>query len=253
MTPLTAIALFEAAGAVAVLVRMFQTGLVRSQPAHLCWLLYFPASSLILVELPPRSAAYFWVFVSFTLANWLLTAQVVREMFTLSLSAYPGIRTLARWTLYLSLAISVVISAIMISSRWDRGPHGDSHLYYIELADRVIAFTFAVIITGLLYFLSRYPLNLAHNNLVSCCLFSGILLTQAVADAVDSVTPVLYSASFDLAAMAVNGLLLLAWALLLRRRAWSPQARETAAQDDETSLLRQLQLLNSFLDRAGRG
>jgi hypothetical protein len=244
--------LFQSAAALVAAIRILTVGLARRQYGLVSFLWLTSVSLLMLSFLPPTSQNYFRVFLVFTVLIWVASFQAVRDMFSLSLSEYPGIRTAARWTLYLSLGTAFLVSAALTFSDWQRGPHGALNLYYVQVADRVIVLTLAVIIAGMLFFLSRYPLHLSRNTYVSCFFFSAVFLSQAAMDLIDTFNAKLYSTFFDTAEILICGALFLGWAFLLRQETAPPVRRVTFDDPRESDLLRQLDAINQLLNRVGR-
>jgi hypothetical protein len=242
----------QSAASLLAAARLLKLGLARRQTAPLCFLFLFAVSCLVLSSLSAVSAGYFRVFLICTVLNWVISIWVVRDMFRLSLERYPGIQTAARWTLYSSLILSALVSIGLTFSPWQGSPHGRTNLYYVELTDRVIVLTLAVIVAGLLFFLSRYPLHLSRNTYVSCGFFSVIFLSQAIADMIDSFAAWLYSIPFDTAEVLLGGALFLGWALLLRPDNVASPQRFSFDAPRETDLLRQLDSMNQVLSRVGR-
>jgi len=244
--------LFQSAAAMVAAVRLLTLGLARRQNSLVSFLFVTALALLVLSFLAPASQEYFRVFLVSTVLFWLVSFQSVKEMFALSMIEYPGIRTAARWTLYVSLGTSFLVSAALTLSHWQRGPHGAVNLYYIQVADRVIVLTLAVIVAGLLFFLSRYPLHLSRNTYVSCGFFSAVFLCQAAADLIDTFDTRLYSTFFDTCEALLCGVLFVGWAVLLRSETAAPACRVTFDAPRETDLLRQLDAMNRLLSRVGR-
>jgi len=244
--------LFQGSAALIAAWRLASLGLARSQTAILSFLCLSSLCCFLLSTLPAASDYYFWIFLVCTGCTWAVSAWSVREMFSLSMAHYPGIRSAARWVLYASIAFSFLFSAGLAVSGWLKGPHGQTSLYYIQGADRVVVLTLAAIVAGLLWFLSRYPLHLSRNTYTSCILFSLVFVSEGVADLIDSFAPWLYWVGVDTAEVLLGAILFLGWAFLLRQETFAPARRVTFDDPRETDLLRQLDAMNRLLSRVGR-
>jgi hypothetical protein len=240
----------QGAAAAVAAYRLLSAGLARTQWALFSFLVLNAAALAVLGSLPVASHPYFWIFIGYTALNWLVSCLAVREMFALSMGGYPGIRSAARWSLYLSVTVAVSLSFLMAALAPTR--NGRTNFFYIQLADRSIAFSLAVVVAGLLLFLSRYPLHLSRNTYVSCSFFSAILLCQAAVDLIDSLRTLLFSRYADTAEVLICGLAFLGWAAMVRPERESLSGRITFVRPDETELLRQLEAMNRLLTRVGR-
>jgi hypothetical protein len=251
MPPIRAAEFLEGAAAFAGVFQLLRLGLNRRQAALFAFVFFNGAGLLLLSSLPVASVLYFWSFIAYTTINWVLGFFAVREMFSLSMGAWPGIRTAARWALYATTALAAAISAAIGVSSWGAGPNGRSNLFYVEVADRSFLLTLAVIVAGLGFFLSRYPLHLPRNTYVSCGFFSCILLSQAAGDLIDSLSPLLYSNDIDIVCLLVCAVFYSGWALLLRPEAVAA-GRVSFEKPDENELLGELEAMNRLLGRVGR-
>jgi hypothetical protein len=250
MSSLSVAEFVQAAAAAAAAFRLLSAKLGRQQKALLLFISFNAVAQLSLAPLPVRSALYFWSFISYTVLNWAAGFLAVREMFSLSMGGYPGIRTAARWTLYVSISLALLLSLAITYSAWGPGRNGRSRLFYIQVADRSVLVTLIVIIGGLILFLSRYPLHLPRNTYVSFSFFSCILLCQALPDLIDSFGSQLFYFPVDIAGLWICAVLYCGWAYLLGPET-SP-VRVSVRKVDETGLLRELEAMNAMLVRVGR-
>jgi hypothetical protein len=252
MPPIDVAEFLQGAAALAAAVRLLSLGLARHQAALFSFVLFNAVSQLFLFSLPVASALYFWSFVGYTVLNWVAGFLAVREMFALSMGAYPGIRTAARWALYAATTLSALLSLAITVSSWGAGRHGRSNLFYVEVADRSFVLTLSAIAGGLIFFLSRYPLDLLRNSYVSCGFFSAILLCQAFLDLVDSVRTHLFFHDFDTGVTLTCALLYTAWAACLRSEPALAPRRIGFEKPNESELLGELEAVNRLLGRMGR-
>ena len=154
--------------------------------------------------------------------------------------------------------------------RWSRTcagdfPPGDSHfleqgvpgrsagVFYVEVSQRLVVFTLAFVICAILLFLSRYPLHLSGNTLVSSACFSVLFLSDACRLLIDSLELHLYNPYVDWSEAAVISICLLGWATLLRSEVNKPvPERITFSTPREDHLLQQLNALNQMVTRSAR-
>jgi len=245
----------QGVGAAVAAVRLFAVRLGARQPGLLAFLVYVAVNSVLLSLFPPDSIEYFWVYVVSAPVGWVVSIWAVREIISLAMAAYPGIRTACRWTMYAAVAVSSFVSLLITAAFWRGSGSAQRGLYYLLITERSVLFSLAVVIVSLLLFLSYYPIRLHHNQYVSCGFFSAIFLSQAVQQLFDSLAPNFYSRISDVAQLGVETLCLCGWALLLRREetvAEPPVEKLSVSRPEAAHLLEQLQTMDKFLSRAGR-
>lgn len=252
MPPVKTAEFVEGVAALTAALRLLSLGLGRGQAALVSYLLFNAAAPLVLISLSTSSPVYFWSFIAYAIMNWIVGFRAVREMFTLSMSDYPGIRTAARWALWAITGLAALACIALTASSWGAGRNGRSNLFYVEVADRSFLFTMAAVAAGLVFFLSRYPLHLLRNTYVSCGFFSAVLLCEAAADLVDSVSSHLFSNDVDVAAALLCGVFYAGWALLLKPETAVASGRISFEKPDENHLLGELEAMNRLLGRVGR-
>jgi hypothetical protein len=201
---------------------------------------------------PLKSSTYFWLYLASLGVNWVIDIFVVREMFALALGEYPGIRTAGRWAMYGATAVSVTASLAITTFFWNGGARGRSNLFYVEVVNRSVVFTLAVVVASILIFLSRYPLHLHRNTYISTSFFGAVLLSEAALMLVDSLSPHLYSDLVDRTQVSFVAACLVGWAVMLRPQTAGAPARVSFETPAEQQLLRQLESFNSLLSRSGR-
>jgi hypothetical protein len=252
MSPDSLADLLEATAACLAAARLFCLGLTKRQPALLTFLVEAALASFALSSLSTDSPAYFWVFISYVVVNWIVSVYVVREMFALALDGYPGIRTAGRWAMYGATGLSVAVCVAITKVFWNGGPRGESNLFYVQVVNRSVVFTLAVIVAAILVFLARYPLHLHRNTYVSTSFFSAVFLSEAAVMLVDNLSPHLYSHVVDRIQIVFVAACFLGWALMLRPQTAAASARVKFENSAEKELLQQLESFNSLLARAGR-
>jgi hypothetical protein len=237
----------QSTAAAAAAGRLLSAGLARRQAGLFSFVAVYVVCAASLAVLSPDSPAYFWAYLFFDFLSCCLSVWSVAEMFTLSMIGYPGIRTAALRTLFGCLAFSALLTLAIALASWGNRHNGKSHLYYVEVADRSIVFALAVVVAGLIWFLSRYPLHLHRNTYVSCGFFSALLLIRAGADLLYSFSPHFFSHYVDPVEAVLCCLAFLGWACLLTSESAPRPVRVSYEKPDERELLRQLDAMNRML------
>ena len=100
--------------------------------------------------------------------------------------------------MYAGILLSVASSAAIAGIFW-RGGAGkrDSFLFYLEVVQRSVVFSLALVIVTILFVLSRYPLHLGRNTYFSSLFFSLLFLSDAVRLLIDSLSLGLYNLYVD--------------------------------------------------------
>ncbi len=177
---------------------------------------------------------------------------MVRELFTLVFSDYPGIQTIGRWAMYAGLALAVATSTAINTFFWGAGARDhDIFLFYLQIIQRSIVFSLAIIIAAILFALSRYPLRMARNTYLSSLFFSFIFLSNAAQLLIDSFAPHLYNHYVDWSECIIVAALLSVWAGSLRPERATDVSRIGFSTPHDNHLLEQLNSLNEVLGRAG--
>jgi hypothetical protein len=221
-------------------------------PAFIAYLTFIAVWNFASALVPQHSFLYFWIYVASVPLEGIFGLMAVRELFSLLFARYPGIRTIGRWATYSGVALSMAASLVLTKVAWAGGARGRSGLFYIEVAQRSVVFSLAVVIATILYFLSRYPLHLGRNTNVSSAFFSVLFLAESVQLLIDSLQQALYNPWVDRLAGVFAALCLSTWALLLQPDVVPESARFHVSTPHEDQLLQQLDSLNELMTRAAR-
>ncbi len=250
----TAIEFIEASGALAASTRLLWLGSAGRFPALFSYLVFLAVLNIDLGLLAYESNAYFYNYFFLEILKCVLSLFAVRELVPLIFEDYPGIRTVGRWVIYGALAVCLGISLLVTGFFWNGGPRGRSKVFYLEISQRSVFFTLAVVIIALLFTLSRYPLRLSRNTVISCVSFSALLLSDAFRLLIDGLAPppYLYNRYVDWSESVFSGLCMVAWAVLLSTRDDTVRARITFPSPREEHLLHELSALNQVLARVAR-
>lgn len=245
--------LIVAAGAATTVARLVCLRLAKGFPALLAYLLFLALINLGLGLLDPVSALYFWSYIVLEPLKCVFSVVAVRELLALAFNDYPGIRSLGRWVMCTGVALAVSISLLATGFFWNGGPHGRSaDLFYFEVSQRSTVFSLAFVIVTILLFLSKYPLHLSRNTLVSSVFFSVLFLSEAAQLLVDSLAPKLYNVYVDWSGSVFVFICLVGWGAQLRVEPKRPPVRITLSTPREDYLLQQLTALNQMMTRSAR-
>ena len=231
--------------------RLIQLKLAKRFPALLVWLCALALSHLTGALFPEGSDAYFWFYIFNVPVECVFAIIAVRELFALVFVDYPGIRSVGRWGMYLGILFATAGSLLMVSVFRPNSSDGSVHLLYLEISQRSIVFSLAVVIATILFFLSRYPLHLGKNTYVSSAFFSALFLSDAVRLLIDSLSRQLYLPEVDQVESAFIVICLITWACMLHAESREPVA-VTFSNPQEDHLLEQLASLNQMLGRTVR-
>jgi hypothetical protein len=253
MDPRVSIELLQTAAAMVAVTRLIYLSLARQFPALVAYLVFMAVINLDFGLLNRASDLYFWSYVVLEPLKWLFSILAIRELFALTFKSYPGIRTVGRWAMYAGVAFALGISLLATRFFWSGGPHGRSaHLFYFEVSQRSVVFTLAFVVVTILLVLSRYPLHLNKNALVSSIFFSVLFLSEACRVLIDTLAPRLFNDYADLPAAIFVSVCLAGWAAMLRPEPETAPARITFSGPHEDHLLQQLNALNQMMTRAAR-
>jgi len=254
MDPSAATELILASAASAALIRLIYLNLARAFPALVTYLAFVAVMNLGYGLLNQASEIYYWSYVVLEPVECVLSIIAVRELFALMFNAYPGIRTGGRWVMYAGVALALSLSLLLTGFFWSSRAmvRGDARLYYVEVSERSIVFTLAFVIVTILLFLSKYPLHLGRNTLVSSAFFSVLFLGEAARLLIDSLAPKLNIHAVDWAGTVFMSLCLFGWAAMLKPESRVAPAQIRFTSPDEDHLLRQLDSLNQLMTRAAR-
>lgn len=244
----------QSAAAGAAAGRLIWLKLGRRFPALLAFLVFLAVCDFSLGFVPLTSRLYYRMYLGCVPVYCITSIFAVRELFALTFEDYPGIRTGGRWVMYSALVLATGISlAVAIPDVMrERGREANRLLIYSEIIQRSIVFALAVLIIFIVFFLSRYPLNLRRNTYISSAFFSALFLSEGAQLLIDSFQPRLNNLYIDFAQTAFAAICLGAWAQLLQPETGASRPRSTFATAQADHLIEQLQSLNQVLSRASR-
>ena len=234
--------------------RLLHLRLAKRFPSLVAWLVCFSLISCTLASVSPKLPLYMRIYVVAIPLYSLFGIFAVRGLFELIFANYPGIRTVGRWSMYAAIVVAVGASLLATGLSWSQSSTGRalSGVYYLQLGHRWVTFSLAIVIISLLFSLSRYPLHLSRNALVSCGFFGAVFMSQAAQALVDSLGPRLHNDHVDWGTNVFVAAGLLAWAGWLQPETAAEPVRVSYASAAEEHLLEELASLNQLLSHAAR-
>jgi hypothetical protein len=239
----------------AALWRYFASSLART---------YWPFVGFIAVTAIPQavilwggttsSKFYALAYMVLSPVIWALYIAAAWRLHSAIFSGYPGIATIGHWSLYGAVAVTVLAAAGSMQVTSNTLASKRSLLIGVGIADRCIVFCLAIFLLFLLFALSRYPIHLLQNVVVSCLVLSFLFLIEAILQLFDQVTGFHFTIPINVIAEAVTLIGYMAWTLLLNRKGETHlvQVRRKLDPGIETRLLGELDSLNEILLRAAR-
>jgi hypothetical protein len=252
MDPDRAIEFIQSAASGAAIWRLMNLKLATRFKALFAWLCVLGATDLAAALLSRFQGAYFWLYIVYVTLTCGFGVFAVGELFTLVFIDYPGIRSVGRWSMYAGTALATIASILIAAYFRRTSTEGSVHLFYLEVGQRSVVFSLAVVIVTILFFLSRFPLNLGWNTYVASGFFSLLFLSDAIRLLVDSLQSQLHNDVVDWVEAAFIVICLLAWAGLLRPYSPSPLSPAAPPSAHDEHLLAQLAAINQMLGRTAR-
>ncbi len=239
-------------GSVLMVLKLYRTGLCRRYPVLFAFFIFSIPNAIWPIFLPLTSGLYqqVWVLTEpIALAFYVL---MVVELYKLVLEKYKGLYSLGRWALYVSLAISVSLSAITLLPRIQPSmPQRSKVMIYMLATERGVNTGLAIFIVLILCFLSLFPVKLSWNVRVHSLVFSIFFLSNVFVLLVRSLFGLHLAREVNIVLMGITAASMVAWLTLLRASGEeSSRAPALYGQEHESRLLRHLDSLNAALLRA---
>src|ERR1035437_1932597 len=154
-------------GSLLMALMLYRTGLFRRYPIFFAFFIFRILNSIWPMFLEVSSDLYQKVWVLSTPIALGFYVLMVVELYKLVLEKYKGLYTLGRWAMYVSLAVSVGISAISLLPRIKPSmPQRSKVMFYMLATERGVHTGLAIFIILILCFLSFFPVKLSRNSRV---------------------------------------------------------------------------------------
>ena len=239
-------------GSMLMVLMLYRSGLIRRYPIFFALFIFRIPNGIWPLFLETSAPLYqrMWVLTEpIGLAFYVL---MVVELYKLVLEKYKGLYTLGRWALYVSLAISVSISAISLLPQIKPSlPQQSKVMFYMLATQRGVDTGLAIFIVLILCFLSLFPVKLSRNVRVHALVFSIFFLSHTFMTLMRSLFGLHLADAVNTVLLGVTAASVVAWLTLLRA-AGEDTGREPAlyGQEEESRLLMHLDSLNAALLRA---
>src|ERR1039458_1060895 len=242
-------------GSVLTAVKLYWTGLYRRYPFFFLFFVFRIPNSLWPLFLSAHAPLYQQLWVVTSLIALGFYVLIVLELYRLVLENYKGLYSAGRWAFYVSLTVSVAISALSLLLKLKPGLPQQSRVMVYELAtERGVDTSLAIFIILILCFLSLFPVKLSRNVRVHALVYSVFFLSNTFVLLMRSLFGLSMIDQVNTALRAVMVARVIAWLTLLMPAGEEAQpASARIEQGFEGRLLNHLDALNSALLRsAGR-
>ena len=238
-------------GSMLMVLMLYRTGLYRRYPIFFVFFIFRIPNGIWPLFLEVSSPLYQQVWVLTEPIELGFYVLMVVELYKLVLEKYKGLYSLGRWALYLSLAISVSISAISLLPRIKPSmPQESKVMFYMLATERGIDTALVISIVLILCFLSFFPVKLSWNVRVHALVFSIFFLSGTFVVLMRSLFGLRMAHEANTVLMGITAASLVAWLTLLRVAGEDlPHAPVLYGQEHESRLLAHLDSLNAALLR----
>ncbi len=236
-------------GSIFMVLKLYRIGLYRRYPIFFAFFIFRIPNSIWPIFLPTNSYPYFYLWVCTGPILLIFYVLVVVELYKSVLERYRGLYSLGRWAMYVSVAISVTISALsLLPQLKPEVPQRSRIMFYSLAAERGVDTALAIFIILILCFLSFFPLKLGRNVRVHALVFSVFFLSNTFVLLMKSNFGKKFSDGVNTALMCVVAASVVAWLTLLRSTGEdSRQAPAALGPEYESRLLAQLDSINRAL------
>ena len=210
------------------------------------------ARSVVAWPLEVNSRAYASFWKSTEPVTWLLSTLVLLELCSLIFKEYRGIQVLGRRAIFASLALSVLVSLIILAPTWR---HSDQPILSIPrflMVERGVDSALVLLLLLLLVVLAVLPIPLSRNVVIHSILYATYFLASSLGIFIANLTSLHTSMLINTCQMGVATLCLLAWIVLLSREGETKVAvfAKPLPAAYEERLVEQLANINATLLRA---
>jgi len=234
-----------------MVLKLHQTGLSARYRVFFAFFIFRIPNSIWPLYLDVKSNTYLHFWIVTTAIALVFYVLLTLELYKLVLENYKGLFTMGRWALYISLAISVAVSAITLIPKIKPHSAQISKIMMYELAtERGIDTALAILIILLLGFISFFPVKLNRNVRVHAVVFSTFFLSNTLVLLTRSLFGLHLGVEINTVLLCVTAASVVAWLALLRSAGEDARRAPAAVgMDYESRLLAHLDALNAALLR----
>ena len=238
-------------GSILMVFKLYRTGLYHRYPVFFVFFIFRIPNSIWPLFVNLSSPLYQQVWVPTDLIGQGFYVLMVVELYRLALEKYKGLYSMGRWVMYLSLAVSLGISAASLLPQIKPSmPQRSKIMFYVVATERGIQTGLAIFILLILCFLSFFPVKLSRNVRVHALVFSVFFLSNTFVLLMRSLFGLRLASEMGTVLLGVTTASVVAWLALLN--AAGEEARMAPApsgQVHESRLLTHLDSLNAALLR----
>jgi hypothetical protein len=186
---------------------------------------------------------------------WVFSCLVLLELFDLTFTRFPGIRSAGKLLLSAAIVIAVLVGAgTAVLTLFYRNVSGGLLPFY-SVIERSVMLVSLVLLAALHYLVVHYRLELPRNTVVYGFTYAIYFSMRALQAFVLSELGVTYSSITNVAVMAADVTCVLVWALALTRGGTANEmtAGPPLSEEERARLKDQLTKLNDAMAHIGNG
>lgn len=234
---------------VVLILRMWYAGLHRIYPLFFSYLLADLLLTSILLAVPYKGRAYPYFWVASEGINACCYTLIVVELYRVVLRDLPGIATISRRYITITVAVATVGSLLLL--RLEEAPANYVSVFLV--IERAIVFSLVIFILLVSAFLVYYPIPLNRNVVIYSIGYGVYFLTKATGLFVRTLGHYVLP-QIGTVLLVVSSACLLFWVFTLNRRG---EMRTVVVghkwkREDEVRLLSKLKAINASLVEAGK-
>ncbi len=240
------------AGAALLVLRLAVTGLWRKYPFFFGYFIFRILNTLWPLWVPNRTPGYEKWWIRTEPISWIFHVLVVVELCRLVLQRHKGIYSLLRWAMYGAVALAITISILTVIPKFRPAAQWDTKRLVIWFAAaRGVDFALGIFLLLILFFLSRYPVQLNRNILLHAALYTVFFFGGAFVVFFRTFFGSSVSQTTNLILQFVSAACIFGWVFLLTRKGELVQSsfRHIDPRHEQLAL-RQLESLNATLLKA---
>lgn len=231
---------------------MFQMKLARTYSAFVAYLIFIAVRGGLTWPLDMKSQAYITIWKLTQPLVWVLYTLIVLELCSLIFKEYPGIQVLGRRAVYGSLAVSALVSLMILAPTWRNSGEPMLSTPRFLMIERGIDSALVLLLLLLLVFLAILPIPLSRNVIIHSVLYAVFFTAGSMGIFIVNLTSFEAGRVISTCLMGVSFLCLIAWITLLSREGEHKIAvfRKPLPASYEQRLVEQLSNINATLLRA---
>lgn len=233
-------------------IRLFFLKLAPRYRFFLALLMLTTVRSVVAWPLDPGSSSYRVLWKSTQPVLWILYTLVVLELCALVFKEYRGIQALGRWTVYGCLAVSVLLSTVILAPTWRNSTEPIMSTVRFLMVERGIDSALVFLLLLLLVFLVLLPIPLSRNVVIHSVLYAIFFVTTALGILIVNLAGSETELVVSIGMQGIFVFCLIAWLTLLSREGETKLAefRKPLPAQYEHRLVEQLANINATLLRA---